>query len=87
MANGGHVCGEKRIKIFTWSMQGKTFKADVILFPLVGCDVILGMHSLRTLGPVTWDCANLTMEFTLKDRKIKLEAFDQANNQLYGAKQ
>lgn len=57
------MCGEKMIKNFTWTMQGHKFEANVTLFPLAGCDLILGMHWLKTLGPITWDCANLTMEF------------------------
>lgn len=56
VANGGRVQGTRMIKGFTWAMQGHQFSTDVILFPLVGCDVILGMHWLKTLGAITWDC-------------------------------
>lgn len=48
---------------FSWLMQGQQYSTDVILFPLVGCNLILGMQWLRILGAITWDCLNLTMEF------------------------
>lgn len=46
---------------------------DVILFPLAGCDLILGMQWLRTLGPITWDCSELTMEFTMNGERSNYE--------------
>lgn len=87
IADGGQVCGEKMINNFSWTMQGHKFEANVILFPLAGCDLILGMHWLKTLGPIVWDCANLTMEFVLGGKKIKLEACNQPKNQLGGERQ
>lgn len=62
-------------------MQGNTFKANVILFPLVGYDLILGMKWLKTLGPITWNCINLTMEFKKGNQKIKLMAWQEMKNQ------
>lgn len=59
----GKIKGTQMIKGFTWSMQGKWHSAYVILFPLVWCDLILGMQWLGTLGSITWDCLNLTMDY------------------------
>ena len=33
-------------------------------------DLILGFDFLRTLGPVLWDCENLSMAFTRAGRRI-----------------
>lgn len=55
-------------------MQGQQYSTDVILFPLVGCDLILGMEWLKTLEAIVWDCLNLTMEFTWGNQRVKLTA-------------
>lgn len=44
VADGGQVCGEKMVRNFAWTMQGHKFKANVILFTLAGCELILTMH-------------------------------------------
>lgn len=74
MADGGKVKGNNMIKYFSWLMQGLEFTTYVILFPLVIYDLILGMQWLRTLGPITWDCHNLTMEFVKDNKKVQLNA-------------
>lgn len=60
------------IEGFTWMMQGQKYDADVILFPLAGCDLILGMLWLSTLSSITWDCLNLTTESCKGGQKVKL---------------
>lgn len=40
-------------------MDGQVFSIDVILFPLVEFHLILGMQCFKTLGPITWNCADL----------------------------
>lgn len=81
VADEGRVVGSKMVKGFTWSMQGNNFSADVILFQLVGCDLILGMKWLKTLGPITCDCNNLTMEFRKGDQRVTLKACPEVKNQ------
>lgn len=82
MANGGKVKGTQMIENFSWLMQWEHFMADVILFPLVGCDLILGMKWFITLGAITWDNLNLTMEFIREGHKVKLTACKEGKNQL-----
>lgn len=36
VAKGMKVQGTRVIKGFSWSMEGRTFSTDVVLFPLVG---------------------------------------------------
>lgn len=50
-------------------MQGAVFKADMRVLQLKGCDMVLGIQWLTTLGPVKWDFKNLSMEFSLNGRK------------------
>lgn len=82
VADGGKVQGTNMVEGFSWSMQGQTFATDVILFPLAGCDLILGMQWLKTLGPITWDCLSLIMEFVCKGQKVVLTACQDLRNQL-----
>lgn len=50
-------------------MQGTTFQADMRVLQLKGCDMVLGIEWLETLGPVTWDFRNLNMQFRLNGRR------------------
>lgn len=70
VADGGKIQGTKMIKGFMWSIEGQVFSTDVILFPLVGCDLILDMQRLKTLGSITWNCADLIMEFDHRARLL-----------------
>lgn len=82
IADGEKIHGLKMIEKFTWVMQGHEFSAGVILFPLVGCDMILGMKWLRTLGTTMRDCVNLTIEFMRQGQRIKITSNDGIKNQL-----
>jgi hypothetical protein len=44
-------------------LQGRLFNVDFYLLPLGGCDAVLDVTWLRTLGPVLWDFHLLTMAF------------------------
>lgn len=57
---------------FTWKLQHVSFTADVIVLPLVLCDLILGIQWLRSLGPVLWDFDKLQMEFSFNGKKFVL---------------
>ncbi|GKB25466.1 reverse transcriptase [Tanacetum coccineum] len=37
-------------KGFSWKLRGETFTTDVMLLPLGGCDMVLGIQWLSTLG-------------------------------------
>lgn len=53
---GGHMLEAPFIcRGFKWVLQQTTFSADVIVLPLVCCDLILGMQWLKSLGPILWD--------------------------------
>ncbi|XP_056690258.1 uncharacterized protein [Spinacia oleracea] len=47
------------------SKHGKSFTADMMLISLGGCDMVLGVQWLATLGPICWDFKALLMEFNL----------------------
>lgn len=55
------IASEKRItsdsecKKFSWKLQGQEFTTDVMLLPLRGCEMILGIQWLTTLGNIKWN--------------------------------
>ena len=53
-------------------MHGTEFVSDVLLIPLGGCDLVLGIQWLATLGTITWNFKNLKMEFQLNGRHYVL---------------
>lgn len=54
-------------------MGGKPFVAEAMLIPLCGCDMVLGVQWLSTLGLVKWDFKKLKMEFVYKGMVINLQ--------------
>ena len=46
---------------------------DFLVLTLMGCDIILGVHWLRELGPITWDFSKLTMNFIMAGNNITLQ--------------
>lgn len=46
-----------------FSLQGQEFQANLHLLTLGGCDMVLGVDWLSTLGPILWDFIKLTMKF------------------------
>ncbi|KAF7126621.1 hypothetical protein RHSIM_Rhsim11G0093400 [Rhododendron simsii] len=73
VADGTKIFSKAMVKDFNWTMQGAEFTADMRLLPLGGCDIILGVQWLSTLGPVLWDFKNLKMEFTVLGAKHTLK--------------
>lgn len=53
-------------------LDNHTFYIDCYIFPLSGVIIILGVSWLATLGDVTANWANLTMEFQISGKSIRL---------------
>ncbi|KAF3774384.1 Mitochondrial outer membrane protein porin [Nymphaea thermarum] len=45
-------------------IKKKTFKIDLLVFPLDEVDLVLGMPWFFTLGVIAWDARNISMTFT-----------------------
>ena len=72
VADGGQLKCDSLIKNFTWKMQGHLFTADLLLLPLSGSDIVLGVQWFSTLGPILWDFNNLMVEFKHQGKKVRL---------------
>ncbi|GJZ77167.1 reverse transcriptase [Tanacetum coccineum] len=63
VGDGYNVATTSECKQFKWQLQGVTFCSDVMLLPLVCCDMILGIQWLSTLGDIKCNFKELRMEF------------------------
>lgn len=73
MANGATVLSEGLCPSVSLKIQGHLCTMDFYLLPLGGCDVVLGVEWLRTLGPVLWDFQPMTMEFGQGSHRLTLQ--------------
>lgn len=69
VANGETILSKSMCEQFKWELQGHEFSTDVMLVPLGGCEMVLGIQWLTSLGPVLWDFSQLRMEFKFQGRK------------------
>lgn len=50
VANGDNLVCNSQCKDFEWSIQGTNFVTDVLIMPIKGCELILGMEWLNAFG-------------------------------------
>ncbi|KAI4340489.1 hypothetical protein MLD38_025318 [Melastoma candidum] len=79
VANGERLFCNSMLKAFRWSMQGEEYEADMLIMPMKGCEVILGMEWLNSLGRVMWDFPSLTMQYQ-KNGKTQRNGADVNSN-------
>ena len=77
VADGNSLTTTTLCPEFQWKMQGQEFEEDVLVLPIGGCEVVLGMQWLSTLGEVKWNFAELRMEFLQKGKKMVLRGSKQ----------
>lgn len=54
VADGNKVHSSVMTQGVTWKMQGVDFRADMLVIPLGGADIVLGIQWLITLGDIRW---------------------------------
>ncbi|KAF8413570.1 hypothetical protein HHK36_001561 [Tetracentron sinense] len=69
VANGSKISSTAMCQQLEWLMHGTPFQTDFRLLSLGGCDMVLGVQWLTTLGPIIWDFTNLRMEFHSKGKR------------------
>jgi hypothetical protein len=69
MKCGGH-CENLCLQIGYYNMKYHMFSID-----MGGCDIVLGVEWLRTLGPILMDFKELTMKFTQQGQQYKFQGF------------
>ncbi|KAJ1397521.1 hypothetical protein SESBI_31769 [Sesbania bispinosa] len=57
------------VRNFTWRLQNTIFTSDIMLIPLGGYDLVLGIEWLVTLGDIVWNFEKLHMEFKINGKR------------------
>ncbi|KAI5352345.1 hypothetical protein L3X38_005236 [Prunus dulcis] len=65
VASGSPLKTKGMLRQVPVQIQGYEFKHDYRLLNVIGCDMVLGMDWLETLGLVGWHFKHRTMEFTV----------------------
>ncbi|GJX40716.1 putative mitochondrial protein [Tanacetum coccineum] len=78
MGDGNKLISQHMVKDFQWKIQGVMFTTDVMLLPLGGCELVLGVQWLSTLGTIQWNFKDLVMQFHYEGQKVILRGTHQA---------
>ncbi|CAL5328511.1 unnamed protein product [Camellia sinensis] len=87
VANGEKISNSGRCKGICTIIQGVRITADYFLFPLEGCDVVLGAQWLSTLGPIIWDFSKLQMKFCHEGKEVVFTGLAAPENKVVGEKE
>ena len=71
VANGEKLRSQEFCAALQFEVQGESVLADFFVLPLRGCDMVLGVQWLVTVGPILWDFQQLTMQFSIGARLVK----------------
>lgn len=78
VAGGTKMISQYMVKNFQWKIQGVLFTSDVMLLPLGGCELVLGVQWLSTLDTIKWNFKELTMKFLFNGKKVILRGTNQS---------
>ncbi|GKA84660.1 immune-associated nucleotide-binding protein 9 [Tanacetum coccineum] len=56
---------------------GETFQANMMLIPLGGYEMVLGVQWLATLGGIVWNFVKMKMEFMYQERRVAIRGAPQ----------
>ncbi|KAG8374898.1 hypothetical protein BUALT_Bualt10G0043500 [Buddleja alternifolia] len=82
VADGNKIHSSFICRYFSWKMQGVTFTTDLMTIPLGGCDMVLGVQWLATLGDFNWNLSQLKMEFNAGNKKTMLRGMQPSSIRL-----
>jgi hypothetical protein len=87
VANGERLQSYGVCKATPVHIQGEEFVMDCYTLPLEGFDVILGVQWLKSLGPIVWDFATLSMAFLRHGRSVCLQGCGGGHSALFSVSQ
>lgn len=79
VTDGSTLWVNGKIEQFQWNFQTTPFQADFMIIPLGGCDMVLSIQWLETLGLITWDFKKLEMKFMMGKKKVLLLGIQQGS--------
>nr|GFA37929.1 hypothetical protein [Tanacetum cinerariifolium] len=72
VAGGNKMICKYMCKGFTWRCRDVEFQSDVMIIPLGGCEMVLGIQWMATLGNILANFKELGMEFKYKGKRVLL---------------
>jgi len=79
VADGRKLKVDGKIVDFSWKLQTTQFHSDILLIPLQGVDMVLGVQWLETLGRISWDFKQLDMKFRYGNQKVWLHGIKEGS--------
>jgi len=70
IADGSRLWNKGSCPDIKLTIQGDQFVTRAYIIQLGGCDMVLGIQWLKSLGPILWDFSALKMEFQKEGRKV-----------------
>nr|GLL41714.1 sodium/hydrogen exchanger 8 isoform X2 [Ipomoea trifida] len=70
VANGERITGLGICEDVILQKDSNYFPVNLYVIPLVGFEIVLGVHWLRTLGAILWDFTALTMSFKYNNQPV-----------------
>ncbi|XP_026378286.1 uncharacterized protein LOC113272700 [Papaver somniferum] len=80
LADGNKLVSNAKCPGFQWKMQGHSFKFDLRVLALGGCDMVLGVDWMRELSPVNFDFKNMPISFKRSGKEVILQGNVESNN-------
>lgn len=72
VADGKTLTSNEKCRV-QFRLQGHQLSTEMRLITLKGCDAVLGIQWLKTLGPITLDFENMVMEFQVQNKPIIIQ--------------
>ncbi|GKE29953.1 reverse transcriptase [Tanacetum coccineum] len=76
VANGQRMLSTSVCHDLKWSLQNEVLTSDVMLLPLGGCEMVLGIQWLATLGDMQCNFKKLIMKFNHKGKQLVLRGMN-----------
>ena len=73
VAHGAQLQCQAMCKAFSFTLLEVEYTTDVYIVPLGCCDMVLGVQWLATLGLILWNFEDLTMEFSVGEKRQLLK--------------
>ncbi|GJS57681.1 transposon ty3-I gag-pol polyprotein [Tanacetum coccineum] len=86
LVGGNHLVSDGECKDFKWHFGNTLFTIDIMLLPLGGCDMVLGIQWLATLGDIKCNFKELRMEFKYNGKGVALRGTQKTNVEWMGTK-
>ncbi|KAK0582020.1 hypothetical protein LWI29_020541 [Acer saccharum] len=75
VGDGGVISSSGKCYNVPVNIRGFQFQLDFYLLPISGCDIVLGVEWLQSLGAILWNFSKLTMKFSWNGQAVKLTGY------------